>query len=412
MMQSDRKLNWWMRLAWQLYVYLPSAADDIIDRCLRYLAPLARPRVPVAIVRGLSRSDGRPGVVVIAGVGQGIDYLVHRAFEGDPQRELMGKVPPWRLARTLKRLRTSADMSIARVDRITARFLFDSSYLAVPEWVGTLLTLPEHRNAFAAQSDSLKKELQRVLRSNFTSELTRTKKDFEAFYYTMYVPFVRKRHGEQAVVRRFYSMRRLFRHGGLFWIRQSGQRVAGLLFHQQDQTLELVALGTINGEWAPVEAGAFATLYSAFVKHAEAIGCTGVEMGGCRPSLNDGVLRYKRKWGAHLIEQRGSHYDFMVHWHHCSETVIAFLAHTPIIFRDHDGLSAVTAMGPGQATTQTDARKVHGSVWMPGLRRLYLVAASGRRAIRESPLGTVLVDLPDARDNEMLQPSSKMKLGL
>lgn len=391
MMHSDRQIRWWMKLAWQLYVYLPSTADDLIDRCFRYLAPLAQPRAPVAIVRGLSRSGGRPAAIVTAGAGQGIDYLVHRFFEGDLEREPIGKVPLWRLARTLKRLRASVDMAIARVDRITARFSFDSDYLAVPEWVGTCLRLPGE-----APSYSLKRELQRALRSNFSSELTRTEQDFETFYDAMYVPFIRERYGEQAAVRRFYSMRRLYRHGGLIWLNQSGQRVAGLMFHKRKQKLDLVALGTINGEWAPVEAGAFARLYSLFVEHAETIGCTEVEMGGCRPSLNDGVLRYKRKWGVHLTEQRGSHYDFMVHWNRCSQPVIEFLIHTPIIFRDYDGLSAITGMGPGEPM-QTDAKKAHGSQWMQGLRRMYFVAASGQRAVQESAFGTVSTDGPDAR---------------
>ena len=385
-----------MKLAWQLYVYLPSTADDLIDRCFRYLAPLAQPRVPIAIVRGLSRSGGRPAVVIIAGVGQGIDYLLDRFFDSALAREAIGNVPLWRLDRTLKRLQTSADMTIAHVDRITARLAFGSDYLAVPEWVGTCLPLPREAPSYA-----LKRQLQRALRSDFSSELTRTQQDFETFYDAMYVPFIRKRYGEQAAVRRFYSMRRLYRPGGLIWLKQGGERVAGLMFHKRPQKLEVVALGTINGEWAPVEAGAFARLYSLFIEHAETIDCTEVEMGGCRPSLNDGVLRYKRKWGAHLTEQRGSHYDFMVHWNRSSQPVIDFLTHTPIIFRDYDGLSAITGMDPGEPT-QLDAKKAHGSQWMRGLRRMYFVTASGQRAVKESALGTVSPECPDARQDQTL----------
>lgn len=402
-MQSEPRTHWWINLAWRLGVYLPPAADGVIDRCARYLAPFAGLRVPVAMLRGPSRIAGRPGSVIGAGAGSGVDYMVRRFFEGQPRREQIGTVPIWHLARTLKRLRTSADMTIARVDRITARFLFDSSYLAVPEWIGTSLTLPEDLGTLTRGNHSLKEDLRIVRRSGLTSDIAHTDADFEAFYHTMYVPYIRMRHGQQAAVRNIHSMRRLFRHGGLVWIRRKGRPVAGCVYRRRNQELELIGAGTINGEWAPVAAGAFAMLYLIAIQHAKTIGCRQVEVGGCRPTLNDGALRYKRKWGVHLIEQRGSHYDFMVHWHRCSQPVIDFLAHTPIIFRDHDGLSAVTAIGPGESMAQIDAWRAHRSMRIPGLRKLHLVSTSGSQAIRASPPGTVLVDLPGPGDPQTLQ---------
>src|SRR5688572_2066619 len=228
----------WLNVPWHLYGYLPPAADSVVNRCVGYLIPLTQTRAPVAIIHGWSRLGHRPAAIVTAGTGRGIDYLVDRFFEGDREQEPIGNVPLWRLARTLKGLRASVDMTIARVDRITAGLLFDSEYLAVPEWVGTRLPLP-----CPARSRSLKKELQHASRGNFSSELTRTEQDFQTFYDTMYVPFIRKRYGQQAAIRRFYSMRRLYRHGGVIWLKQGGQRVAGLMFHQRQQKLDLVALG-------------------------------------------------------------------------------------------------------------------------------------------------------------------------
>jgi hypothetical protein len=108
MTQPDLQLRWWIKLAWQLYTPLPPVADDVLYRCLQYVLPLQNLRVPVAILRGRSRCDGCPGTVVVAGAAQGINYLIHRFFEGELRRELVGEVPLWNLARTLQRLRTAA----------------------------------------------------------------------------------------------------------------------------------------------------------------------------------------------------------------------------------------------------------------------------------------------------------------
>ena len=340
MTQSDPQLRWWVKLAWRLYTPLPPVADELLNQGLRSVSLLRSLRVPVVLLRGRSRCDGRPGTVVIAGAVQGIDYLIHRFFDGEPRREMVGKAPLWNLARTLQRLQATADLTIVRMDRFSARLLFDDGYLAVPEWVGTLLTLPEQMNALTDGNYKLRRELRRVSRGDLTSELSQTEEDFETFYHTMYVPFIRSRYGEHAVIRSIHWLRRIFHHGGLLWVRQNGQPIAGLLFQRRQQLLRSIVLGTLHGEWAPMEAHASAALYFALVKHAKALGCQRVDFGSCRPSLNDGVLRYKRKWDVSLVEQRKSYCDLLVHWNRFSGPVAAFLAHTPLIFRDRSALSA------------------------------------------------------------------------
>jgi hypothetical protein len=214
----------------------------------------------------------------------------------------------------------------------------------------------------------------------------------------MYVPFIRSRYGEHAVIRNIDWLRRIFHRGGLLWVRQNGQPIAGLLFQRRQQLLRSIVLGTLHGEWAPMEAHAFAALYFALVNHAKALDCQRVDFGSCRPSLNDGVLRYKRKWDVSLVEQRKSYCDLLVHWNRFSGPVAAFLVHTPLVFRDRNGLSAVAVVDRREPAKRAEAAKIHHAMWMPGLHRLYLVATAGWRAGQESPPQTVLLNLADVED--------------
>ena len=87
-----------------------------------------------------------------------------------------------------------------------------------------------------------------------------------------------------------------------------------------------------------------------------------------------------------------------MHWTRFSGPVVAFLAHTPLVFRDRSGLSAIAVVDRSEAVTRAEAAKVHHAMWMPGLRRLYLVATAGWQAGQESPPQTALLNLADVED--------------
>ena len=406
MVESNQKSKRLVEIAWSLYERLPLAADDVLKWGFRYVLPFKNLNMSVAILRGPTQLNGRLGTVIIAGSEHEAGYLIHRFFEAEYQREPLGKVPLWDLGNTLKQLRTSADLMIAHVDQFYARMFLSADYLAVPEWVGSSLALPEDINELANKNYKLRRELKRVSRNNFTYELSRVEEAFERFYCTMFIPFIRKRYGEQSVIRNIHQMRRMFHQGGLFFIKRNNQPVAGLLFEQRNEQLRSIAFGTINGESKPVEEGAFASLYLLLVKHAYVSGCKLVDFGGCRPSLSDGVLRYKHKWGVSLREKPDTWYDFLVYWNRFNGPITSFFSKTPLIFRDHKGLSGLCVMDQKEPATNAQVRKIHHSVWMPGLKWLYLISASGWRANISSPPQTCLIDL---KSSENLTPH-KLKL--
>lgn len=389
---SDLKLRWWVKLAWRVYEYLPVPAEDFLKRCFQYILPFKGLYVPIVILRGTTRPDGHQGTLLVAGTEQGVDYIINRLFDGEYQREMVGKVPLWKLARTLKHLRTSADLTIARVDRLSARLFFGADYLAVPEWVGSTLTVPDDITKLTRGNPSLKSDLQIVHRNGLTYEVTRAEEDFEEFYYKMHVPFTRKRHGKQAFIRNVYWMRRAFRQGGLIWILLGSQRISGLLFRRSGNVLQSLAMGTASGEWEHIKEGAIAALYLFSIKLAKKLGCKLVDFGGCRPSLNDGLLRYKRKWKMNLIEKWDNYYDFLVYWNRFNKSVISFLSNTTLIFRNHHGLSAIYIINHDEPVMQSEAIEIHRSMWIPGLHRLYIVSTSGWQPAVSNPPQTHLVD--------------------
>jgi len=398
MIQTKQKLRSWTKPAWQVYEYLPVRAEKYINRCFPYILPFKNLRIPIGILRGPTRLIGHEGTLLFAGNEHEVYYLIQGFFEGKYQCESLGEVPIWSLARTLKELRTTADLTIARIDRLSSHLFFGPDYLAVPEWIGSMLTVPEDLENFTRKNDSLKSDLRRVYRNRLKHLISHDEKDFEEFYYGMYVPFVRKRHGQQAVIRNFYWMRRAFRHGGLLWVQQDGHRIAGQLFRRQGNAIQLLGIGTANGEWKHVKEGAICATDLYIVKYAKKLGFKLIDFGGSRPSLNDGVLRYKRKWGMYLYDKTDNWYNYLIYWNRFDESVTSFFFHNPLIFREHGRLSAIALVNSDEPSTQTDAERTHRIMWIPGLSRLYTVAASGWMTVQESPPKTVLIDLKDIGD--------------
>ncbi len=385
---------------WELYDAAPSSLRLGGQRILRFLKGLASP-VPLTLLRGQARLSGQPGTVIAAGSEPWIDYLPERFFEGTPQRQSLGKVPLWALQRALQRLWASADLVIARVDKLSAGLLFGADYLSVPEWVDLWLSVPEDLDSLqrGRTKGDVRTDLRRVRQHGLTCEVSHAEADLHQFYNDFYVPFVRKRFGRYAFVRNLNLFRRRFREGALIWVLHDGQRIAGSLFYQRGGVLYASGLGTMHGEYDVAELGAIIATYWYKIQYAHALDCKEINFGGCRPVLTDGLLRYKRKWGMRLVEQAQSAYQFLVYWTCLNDVVAAFLAHTPLIFHDQGGLSAVTAMVCDGAVTEEDAQRAHRFLWTPGLHKLYLLSASGWEAGCKPPPQTCLVDLAGAEDD-------------
>ena len=307
----------------------------------------------------------------------------------EDRRRLLATVPVWELARRLQQWENEVDLTVIRVDRISAQLFFDAEYLAVPEWVGATLHMTADPDKLARANGNLLEDTRRVRRGRFEPELSYEEADFDNFYRTMYVPFTRQRHGSSAVLRNFDSLRQAFRRGGLLWLNRGGRRVAGDVFELRRDTLVFLAIGTVNGDPALLKDGA---LYYHLIMHAERCGCARVDLGTSRSSLHDGVLRYKRKWGVSLDERPYSRFDLLVRWNRLDGVVADFLSHTSLIFRDHAGLSVVHALPAALPATAADAARAQQHLWIRGVRRLYLVHPNGWGPETPAPPHTTLID--------------------
>jgi hypothetical protein len=338
---------------------------------LYMLTAMGLRRVPVVLMRGPTPPEGRPGSLLAAGQEPWIRYLPNRFFGSEPARELLVTTSIRELPKLLNRFGKNVDLSLVRVNRWSGRGLFRHSHLTVPEWVGMKLAVPKDLEQLIRSGSSIKRDMTLVRRHRYQTVDMGSAAEFDMFYHSFYVPFLRARYGELAFIRDYHDLRRRLSAGGILWVQREGKRVAAALFELKSRTLDLSVLGTLNGDYSLVKRGALAALYFYIIKFAQDLGCNAVDMKGSRPSLLDGLLRYKNKWGASLYDMKSSYYDLLVGWNNPNQIVREFFTHTPLIFRENGRLSAIVGSKPQKSFP----------LWINGLHRMHLITESGCRPL-------------------------------
>ncbi len=353
-------------------VSLPTAAIEVDARpAIGSNLPWRELYVPLALVHGTTRVNGTPAKLLVTGDPRWNRYFVDRLLAA-PQWESLGRVPLWRLAGVLQDKRAAVDLTLARIDRWSQRLFFDRDYLVAPEWVGTVLHLPFDLPRVARRHNSVAEDWRRTRRQAWSERLSQDPAELEStFYPRMYLPYTRQRYGEDVYLWPLPRLRRALRRGGLFWLQQREEKLAGMLFERRGNDCVLLAMGVADGDVGLLRRGVIAALYIRVFEYLSAQGFRSVDLRGVRPSLADGLLQFKRKWGAALRNKDDTWRDFLVHWPRWNPVVAELLTHTPLIVRDQGGLSGLALHD--QSDPVALVRDTGTRLWSEGLRRLYLL---------------------------------------
>ncbi|HXJ84499.1 MAG TPA: GNAT family N-acetyltransferase [Candidatus Methylomirabilis sp.] len=370
-------------LAWWLYAHAPPQAEDLGKFGLACLTCYRQRRVGVSLLRGPTHT-GATATVLTAGDAS---FLTQHIFAEPPTREVVGESPWWMVRR---HLRASADLSIALVPRLVATGIAGRDCLVVPEWISLRVPVPDDVRQASRLSGSVADDLRIVRRNRLTHSLVAAPEGLDDLYTRMYVPFIRRRYGATAPMRNLRHLRVLCRYGGLLWLERDGQRIAGLVFQRRNDQLRVLCVGTLDGDYRHVKAGAMAALYAAVLEHARGSGCTLVDFGGTRPSVTDGLFRYKRKWGGAIAPYRDCVSAYVVRWDGWNDVVADLLARTGLVVADQGRFSAVRVITDGQSPSAA-----HRECWTAGLSQLHLIS-DGACAVAPPPQTTLSGPLSSA----------------
>ncbi|MEV2278198.1 GNAT family N-acetyltransferase [Nocardiopsis sp. NPDC049922] len=186
----------------------------------------------------------------------------------------------------------------------------------------------------------------RELRSRARSlEVTAEDADFDGFYDNMHQPTMDRRHGEAARSEPRESARAcILRRGRLFFLCESGRRVAGMLCRLEGRTLTVRLAGVDGGDENAYQSGTYMALFIMILQWAAEHRFTRVDLSGGEPFLSKGTFQFKRKMHPEVTLPANHFRDKRLLLRVCrdNDAVRDFLVANPVLaFTENGDLEAV-----------------------------------------------------------------------
>lgn len=346
----------------------------------RLLLPFTNWRVPVRLLRGTARGSGQEVRLLAAGHPRWTAWVSECWFAAEPVVESSAQVPVWALQRHLNQQQqaqqSAADLVLVGIDRLSARLFLEPGCLALPPMISTWMDVPRDAQVLGQHSWKGASDFRRVKKHGYESSLSTTAADFDLFYDHFYKPYLEGRHATPAAMAPRWVLRLVFRCGWIQWVTQNGERVAGDLVIRQGGDFIPVITGLRDGRQDLLRQGALVAVYVHSIFHALKSGCTRILMGGSKPSLRDGVLRYKSKWLDGLCAHDGhltANHVLLLRWQRLAGPVAEFLSHTAPIHHEQGGYSALWVFPPELPLTAANLQKEYQALRMKGLHRFRIL---------------------------------------
>ncbi len=353
------------------YERLPLELDPVLDAAKHMLVTTGKVWQPVERLSGNHPKTGRPMRVVVVDEQPSVTYFLRHLVGDEPRRERIGVVSWWSIGETLDRLAADADAMAVRIDRRLGQFHFDRAFLRLPEAINMVLKAHHESGGTARAKRSQSRNLREIARNRLTWRMTPAEGEFDEWYDDWYVPFVRERFGEGGYLRSRHRLRR-YRDRGLLWICQDGRPLTGELVAVQGGRLQIMAGGAKDIKLARAT-GASVAAYKFGLEYAEQRGLDAVDMGGCRPSLADGVLTHKKRWGGGVELTHRLQHDIVIDWPQWSPEVADLLRTTSPIVREGSRCVGVTAAEP-----DADRKALRNELLVAGLDRIEVYHPDGQ----------------------------------
>jgi hypothetical protein len=168
-------------------------------------------------------------------------------------------------------------------------------------WVRQELRLPPADAAWVLPRAVEREAARLERRHRYTLGFTTDQDSLRRFYAELYRPYVLARFGSGAIVVAENDFVAAARGCMLALLHRDDRWMAGVLLERSQAELRFRWFGAAS---SPPPEGASDVLDVACIRRAHADGVRTVMLGHSRPSLADGVVRYKRKLGARLCAVR------------------------------------------------------------------------------------------------------------
>ncbi len=260
----------------------------------------------------VKRLEGADWSVIYVGEEFSVEELRHVLFSSPAAVTHLDRVFLWQVPALVRRFSNDGEFVLCELNRLIrwcprVRYAFSPS-----SWVRQVLDISRPMDDIAAgMNQNLRRNVRKMQETGFTCEYTQEPAKFDVFYYKMYRPYISARHGNRAIVSKYYEKRHEFDRGGLMLVKHKGQLVTGMLYQIFGNTCRLGSMGVYEENSHLVNKGAIVALYWFMLDWARRQGFHALDFGTSRARLSDGVFNFKRQWGTSLQAPLPAHTNWL-----------------------------------------------------------------------------------------------------
>ena len=355
------------------------SAANSLQSITRRLASASNRWANPVIVRGLEKHSQEPLTILYFGTGTHLEYLLGLTLAANPAREEYPRTKAWRSATSIKEHGKEVDLVLLDLPWPYHRWVSRGQFLESPSWLQQRLVL---KNTWEEVVKSFRKntrggQLRKIRKYELEYRISSDSEAARTFYDDFYSSHLSARFGEAATLMPRSYVESCITRGALLQVLSRQEVLGAVVLYPWGECLQLVFAG-LNGDLhAPRYKYVFPALYYFSIRFGFEQGFRELDMTGSRPLLNDGLLRFKRQWGASLHDGWNWGLDtLLIRPNNFGRAVRSVLRNNSWIVRGDRGLVGKVLLADGGATGAQVAHLAR-SFSCEGLQEIEFFSPSG-----------------------------------
>lgn len=257
---------------------------------------------PYYVVSGLERTSRKQLNILWSGPEEHLAYFAQRFFQsGQINSYPVGRRSLRSLDALLSRYHCQIAMVIATKNVLA--LAVSESDLVLPLWIECTVNIDEKH--VIPKSGDIRRSVRRFKSNDYRCSMSSDAEDLHYFFDAIYLPTIRKSHGEAALPASLQDRLSQFERGDaeLMKVLHEGQCIAGLIIDYRKSIPALREIGVLDGSQDLKRRGVIPSLNQYAFEYLQSKGYATASLGMSRPFLDDGVLQFKRKFGPTVSDQ-------------------------------------------------------------------------------------------------------------
>lgn len=317
----------------------------------------------VWILDGGEKSTNKALKILYIGNEKNKNYIKEITFKDNCNEVYLGKKFFWHLYYMVSKNRYKCSLAIIEGKAIERHLFGAMKDFFVPLWLDNIASLP-----LPVTHKSTKRDLRRLQKSKLEYIVTRDLGMVNDFYYNMHIPMIRTRYKTGAFETSYDEiMDKMKDHPyELLLIKKENIFIAGGLLNRCDKIPRIWKNGIRDFKYW--NEGAIAAIYIYGSEYLHQEGYEKVSFGLTSGFLNDGVLRYKKKWdiSLELSDKKGYIFKPLI----VSDGLKDFFKSNPFIYKEKDKLYGAVFIDESKECLEEDYSQFQKEYGVKGLSGL------------------------------------------